>query len=224
VVFSGFFFPSAAPESVARFFPRLRETFGETFAGVASDGPVDSAGLARAPLRPPAASGAGARGADGAGWLAALAGASVRGMNGELVARNAVSVVAALVGGAICGGGAVGTVPSPRPRPLPRPRPRGRPRPRPPDLPGPPDGGASPDILAPRRRERSCHYDVVQKPAARVASFTVEPRHSRRKRSRSGRPFQVVEMARTFAPVPRTAFGPRVRRFTLIFDRMPVGN
>lgn len=160
----GFFLPSVGAPPVLCFFPRLREAFLDV--GVASDGPVASAGPARAPPRPPAASGAGARGASRAGWLAALVGASDRGTNGELVARNAVS---SLVGGAICGGGAVGTVPSPRPRPrpLPRPRPRDRPRPRPPDLPGPPDGVTSPDILAPRRRARSCHFDVVQKPAVR---------------------------------------------------------
>ena len=162
----GFFLPSVGAPSVLCFFPRLREAFLD--AGVASDGPVDSAGPARAPPRPAAASGAGARGASRAGWLAALVGGSDRGKNGELVARNAVS---SLVGGAIGGGGAVGTVPSPRPRPrpLPRPRPRDRPRPRPPDLPGPPDGVTSPDILAPRRRARSCHFDVVQKPAVRFA-------------------------------------------------------
>ena len=160
----GLFLPSALP--LVCLFPRLREAFFD--AGVVSDGPVASADLVRVPLRPPVASGEGARGSDRAAWLAAIAGASDLGMNGELVARNAGSVVAALVSGAICGGGAVGTVPSPRPRPrpLPRLRPRGRPRPRPPDLPGPPDGGASPDILVPRRRTRSCHYDVVQKPAA----------------------------------------------------------
>ena len=158
----GFFLPSVGAPSVLCFFPRLREAFLD--AGVASDGPVDSAGPARAPPRPPAASGAGAR--------RKPRGLARRARGGATAGRTASSsrATSSLVGGAIGGGGAVGTVPSPGLGPAAAAAAAARPpRPRPPDLPGPPDGVTSPDILAPRRRARSCHFDVVQKPAVRFA-------------------------------------------------------